>query len=454
MTKLRPAVLLLLSAGFMVAGAEARVGPDQPPAKPPGEKPAGPPAVRLGRPQPGGLERTTRRPCAAEPLAEAAFYPRTAGVVKGLAADLGDRVKQGQVLAEIDAPELVLAERQAAVGVEQAERLLREVQDRVDEAKAEAAVANAAVRQREAAAAKAALTSRKRQLERMKSLVERSAVDSKIADEAEGQYLAASEAVVAKAAAVEHARAAANLEKVKAARAQSSVVTAKVSVGAAKLVLAKSRLALGQTRVVCPYDGVVVRRFVWVGSPVRPCPPDLPAASASPLLTVVRDDVIRVVFEVPDRLVPLVEAGVPADVEFDALPGLKLTGKVSRFATAEDPKTRTMRTEIDIPNPTRKIRPGMPGTAVLKFGKGPAGAVRVPAGAIVPLRKPRADGTANAAVYTYRDGTARLTPVRTGTADGAETEILSGLTSEVRVVLNPKELPTSGGDEIPVRAEK
>jgi hypothetical protein len=126
---------------------------------------------------------------------------------------------------------------------------------------------------------------------------------------------------------------------------------------------------------------------------------------------------------------------------------------VSRFAAAEDPKARTMRTEIDIPNPDGKLVPGMPGTVVLKFGKGPTDALRVPAGAVVNLPRPQASGKANAVVYTFRDGKARLTRVQTGYSNGTEIEILSGLTAEDRVVLNPKVLSSLGEADIPVQVE-
>jgi multidrug efflux pump subunit AcrA (membrane-fusion protein) len=366
LTKLRLTALLFLVTGLLATGAalagSAWADPDQPPParNPPRQKAA------EGATAPGGEEeRITHQPCSAEPMEQADLYARAAGAVKAVAADIGDRVKKGQVLAEIEAPELALDEQQAQVGVAQAEALLAEAQAKLDGAKAEVATAETGVRLAEvtAKAAEATLDYRKKQLDRIKMLAATNAVDQKLVDEAEDHHLAAQATANAKAAAVDGARAAVQVAMVKVQQAQAAVASAKANVTAAKFGLERARLAAARTRVVAPFDGVVTRRSAWAGDFVRP-------DAAGPLFTVVRADVLRVVVQVPDRDVPLVKPGVPAEVAFDALPGVKLSGKVSRVGFAEDPKTRTMRVEVDVPNPDGKLRPGMYGTATLKLGKG------------------------------------------------------------------------------------
>ena len=127
---------------------------------------------------------------------------------------------------------------------------------------------------------------------------------------------------------------------------------------------------------------------------------------------------------------------------------LQTSGNVARTGFAVDPRTATMRAEIDVPNPDGKLRPGMYGEATLRLGKGSPDAFRVPRTAVLSVRlatSPPTDG-----VYVYRGGKARWTVVRTGQWGDQEVEILSGLTAEDRVVADPKGLT---GDEVPVRAE-
>jgi HlyD family secretion protein len=103
---------------------------------------------------------------------------------------------------------------------------------------------------------------------------------------------------------------------------------------------------------------------------------------------------------------------------------------VSRLAASEDPHTRMMRVELDAPNPDGKLRRGMYGRVTLVLQTGGASAVRVPSAALVG----KAEG-GKAAVRVVRDGAAQIVPVRYGTDNGAEVEILTGLTTADRVVV-------------------
>jgi RND family efflux transporter MFP subunit len=361
-------------------------------------------------------------------------------------------VKKGQLLAEIDAPALVLDERLATNGVLQAACLLREAQARVSGTVAEVVAAQGAVRLREAevTTAKVSLESWKKQCDRLKQLSDNNAVPQQTVNEAQNHYLAAEAQVAAAVAGVENGKANVEIKKGNMAQAEAAVETAKANVEAAKLGLEKARLALSQTRVTAPFDGIVTRRNLSAGDFVRP---DQSTAIHSQLFTLVRVDVIRVVVEVPEQGIPLVEPGVLAEVTFHALPESRFTGKVARVGFVANPKTGTMRAEIDVPNPGGKLRPGMSGVAELKLGKGNVGPLRVPVGAVLTHLPPLTDENANAAVYVYRDGKARLTRVRVGKGDGKETEVISGLTAEDRVVVNPVGLLPPALQEIPVRVE-
>src|SRR6185437_13389955 len=143
----------------------------------------------------GGMERTINLECAIEPFHDIAFYARVAGEIKVVKVDLGDRVKAGDRLAEIDAPGLVVDERMARIAVKQAEGMLNEAKARVDGAKAEVIAAEGSIRVAESAvkSSRAALEFRKKQFARVKHLAEEKAVDASIVNEAEDQLLSATE---------------------------------------------------------------------------------------------------------------------------------------------------------------------------------------------------------------------------------------------------------------------
>src|SRR5262249_48273051 len=109
-----------------------------------------PPAVRVVKPQPGGLQRTVRQPCAVLASESADLSPSVAGVLKMQTVDIGDRRKKGQGLAQIDAPLLDLAEKEASAALQQARGKAAETQARVATAKAELAASKSAIGVREA----------------------------------------------------------------------------------------------------------------------------------------------------------------------------------------------------------------------------------------------------------------------------------------------------------------
>ena len=451
LSKLR-LVPLVLVAGMLAAGAVVLAGsrpaddPDQPGPKAAARDDAGP-VVRLVRPQPGGPDRVSRYNCLAEAAEQVNLSAGAAGVLVAVKADLGDRVKKGQVLAEIDARALMIEERQAAVGVKQAEGLLREAEAHVAAARAEVEAAKRVIRQREAEvrSAEANVSARRKQVERLKQVIKQGAAGADLLDEPEHQLRLAQAQAEAAAGGVENAKADLAVREGKLVQASAAVGTAKANVEAAQLGLEKARLALDHTKVVSPIDGVVTRRTGSPGEVVRPGEP----AARGPLFTVVRTDVVRVAVDVPQQDIAGVGPGTPVELSFGgAKPWLQTSGKVARTGFAVDPRTATMRAEIDVPNPDGKLRPGMYGEATLRLGKGSPDAFRVPRTAVLSVRlatSPPTDG-----VYVYRGGKARWTVVRTGQWGDQEVEILSGLTAEDRVVADPKGLT---GDEVPVRAE-
>ena len=125
---------------------------------------------------------------------------------------------------------------------------------------------------------------------------------------------------------------------------------------------------------------------------------------------------------------PFVGVGNPAKVEIDALPGEEFQGKVSRMADAEDPETRTMRVEVDLPNSDGTLREGMYGSVTIRLNQGKK-VFTVPSSCLVGNVN---QGRGN--VYVVENGMARSRAVTVGTDNGVATEILKGLGDQDEVV--------------------
>ena len=140
---------------------------------------------------------------------------------------------------------------------------------------------------------------------------------------------------------------------------------------------------------------------------------------------------MRVVVQVPDLDVPLLDAGDKVTSSWTHSRSAPFTGVVARLAKSEDPVTKTMRAEIDLPNPDGRLVEGMYGRATIEL-QPPTEHVCVPASC---LTGHSANG--NATAYVVRDGKARRTPVKVGNDDGTLVEILAGLKPEDEVVIRP-----------------
>jgi RND family efflux transporter MFP subunit len=243
-------------------------------------------------------------------------------------------------------------------------------------------------------------------------------------------------------AGVSLAKAQASAATARIAQAKADAVEARAKVDVASSALAKSEVMAQYLSIESPYDGVVTKRNFFRGDFIQSADQD----ANTPLLVVDRTDLMRVVVQVPDRDVPFTNAGEEATVDIDALPGSRFSGKVSRIADAEDPLTRTMRVEIDLPNDKNLLRQGMFGMATIQLGT-IAGAVRVPSSSVV------GDVTnGKGQVYVCRDNVAHLVAVRLGQDDGLHVEVLGGLKATDDVVKQPSTTLYDGAHVLCTRA--
>jgi RND family efflux transporter MFP subunit len=327
-------------------------------------------SVTVVSPAAASARAEVRLPGSTSPLQQAVLYARTSGYVAGFNADIGDRVKAGQLLATIASPEV--------------DQQLLEARARLDEGRANLALAET-------------------RLGRTKELFKTGAATQQELDDAQAVY---------------------NTHRA-AQRVSEAVV---------------SRLETEQSyqKVVAPFDGVVTRRNIDVGSLITAGS----GASVSSLFELQQQTTMKVFIDVPQSWAASIAPGAPAAVELREFPGEAFEAKVVRTSGALDPATRTLRTELHLPNADGRLMPGMYAQVKLSLG-GAHRPLVVPASTLVI-------DTAGVQVVTVgADNRVARTPVRLGRDFGREIEIVGGLTPDARLVVSPRE-DLRAGEEVTV----
>jgi len=231
---------------------------------------------------------------------ESTVYARVSGYVRDWKADIGDKVQKGQLLCDIETPEL-------------------DADLNAGDAKLKATQANVKVEQANEEFAK---TTYERWWQSPKGYVSEQEKQQKKAE-----YDSAD-------------------AKVAAAQAQVNLDQASVD---------RLRAMEGFKKVVAPYDGVITQRRIDIGDLVT-------AGSASgttPLYMIAQADRIRTFVDVPQHVARGIVVGMPAEVIADQFRDRRFVGKVARTSNSINPESRTLRVEVDIPNPDLALMPGM-----------------------------------------------------------------------------------------------
>jgi RND family efflux transporter MFP subunit len=322
-------------------------------------------------------------------LHDTAVYARTDGYLSRLMVDIGDRVQEGQLLAEIEAPEVDQQWEHARTLLQQAHADLT-----LKQARAKLAVIN---------------------FERARRLIRRMAASQQELDEAEANL---------------------GISRADVAAAEAAIRTAEAEVGR----LEKLR---SFQRVTAPFAGVVTVRNVDKGAMINAGG----GSGRQPLFRIVRADTLRVFVNAPQAASSAVKAvGLAAQVLCDEYPGEAFDGRVARAAGEVDEASRTMKVEVRLPNPGGRLSPGM--FVRVKFlVDRPFAPLKVPAGAVAR----RSDGPHVAVVPP--DGRVRYRPVTLGRDYGPEVEILTGLSGDERIVATPSPDLREGGEVTAVAAE-
>jgi RND family efflux transporter MFP subunit len=215
----------------------------------------------------------------------------------------------------------------------------------------------------------------------------------------------------------------------------SAVAAVRVS----EAVVARLEKEVGFQRVVAPFDGVVTQRNVDLGSLVT----SGSASSVTPLFRIEQTGVLKVFADVPQSAAPSVAVGQTVQVEVRERAGRKFEGKVVRTAGSVDPATRTLRTEIHVPNPKGELMAGAYAQVYLGVTD-PRKPVRVAAATLV------VDAAGTQVVAVDGNNAVRRKSVTLGRDFGKELEVTGGLNGDERLVLSPRD-DLRDGDVVDVR---
>lgn len=385
-----------------------------------------PRTVEVVKPERATMSRRLDVPGTVEAWEQADLYAKVSGYVQDVLVDIGDPIKKDQVLAVIDVPEmsLELAEAEAQWSAQKA--ALAAAEAKVVQARKMLEVTQS---QRERWNAELAL--KEVTFQRRQELYAAQAIPEQQFDEARA------ERDVAKAElGIAEAKVAAAESDVSGAEATREVSAAQVEVAASRI--AKLKTLMEYARIVAPFDGVVTKRLMDRGALVQAAT----SSRTTPLFTVQRIDTVRVIIEVPESDLAFVQAGMTVRLTPFGQKEGSIEGKVSRAASALNPATRTMRTQIDLPNPDGRLLHGMYMQAVLELDPR-ENALTIPATALLTEGK-------NQFVYTVKEEKAERTPVKIGLDDGIRLEVTEGLSDDDMVVVTGKGLVTAGAPVRPV----
>jgi RND family efflux transporter MFP subunit len=334
------------------------------------------------------------------------------GTVSRLLVDLGDRVRAGQVAAELDSREYALA-------VNQADAALAAAHNQVTRTRAQVAAAEANLRQiRESLKtweanqnrARVALDEARINLDRTRQLHQRELIAARELDAARTQY----EAMLAQyeGAQVEMTQYPDRVRVAEAAlesdRSAARVAESDVKQREAALGIARKRMA--DTTLRAPITGAVAKRHVNTGEFLK---------ENTAVFTIVALDPVKYAGTVPERFAPELQTGQPLLLTVEAYAGATFNGQITRVAPAVDVQTRTLELEGRVPNADSRLRPGFFAKGSVVIGKA-AAAVFVPAEALTYI-------AGITKVFVILDSKALERIVKPGTRQGPLVEIMTGV---------------------------
>jgi RND family efflux transporter MFP subunit len=323
-------------------------------------------------------------PGSTQAIEDSIIYARVSGYLSKRYVDIGQKVKAGQLLAEIQSPELDQQLNQARANLQQAQKQL-------DLQKANLQLAQTT-------------------MERYKGADKEQAVAKLIVDQTVAAY----------------------------SIAQASVAAAEATVASNEANVKQYEAMTAFDRVLAPFDGVITQRNVDVGALITAGSPTNNTSAApngvtgtpTGIFEVAQVDTLRVFVSIPQVFATNAKPGLPVQVAVRGQLTAPATATVARTANALDPGTRTLLTEVDIPNSSHAMLPGE--FVYVTFKISPSGKRwRLPATALI------LDSAGTQVMLVESGGKLRLQKVTVGRDFGDTIDIQAGLTGGETVVKQP-----------------
>jgi RND family efflux transporter MFP subunit len=365
------------------------------------------------------LHLSVRQPGSIHAYEQTPIFSKLAGYVQKWHVDIGDRLRKGDLLAELWVPEMEVEVKQKEALVQQAEAEIKQATEAAAAAEASLRSAEAQVREAESGRlrAKAQYDRMKSQFERLARVGQNGVLDKDAVEETKYGFEAAAAGLQEVEAKVKSAEASRDESAAKLGKARADIAVANAHLQVARENRDQAKTLLQYAKLSAPFDGVVTRRNVATEHFVQPAT----GTKAEPLFVVERRDIVRVFVEVPEADAGWVNKGAAARIRVPALQGEEFLGQVTRTSYSLDRTARTLVAEIDLPNPKDQFRPGMYVLATITADQ--PDVLALPASAVAT----QGDVTQGYQSYCFvvDSGKAIRTPVQVGRSDGKFVEVLS-----------------------------
>jgi RND family efflux transporter MFP subunit len=323
-----------------------------------------------------------------QPFQEVDVYAKVSGYIQKLNVDFGTHVKQGQVLAVLEIPELQQQLQQDEASIRRSEQDLARANEELSRAES---------------AYKVAHLTYTRLADVQKSRPE--LVAQQEIDEAQGKDLEADADVSSQ---------------------KAGISAAEQAIQVAKSARGKDQALFDYARMTAPFDGVVTQIYAFTGA-LLPAGTTSTSKGDSALCRLSQNNLLRLVIPVPERAVPDVQLGQMVSVIVSG-ENKTFPGKIVRFSDQIDPTTRTMHTEVDVPNPDYALVPGM--YASVKIPLHAASNILT-----IPVQAVQATSAGKGTVLVVdRDNRIESRNVELGMQSATDVEISSGLKENENII--------------------
>jgi len=323
------------------------------------------------------------------PFQEIDVYAKESGYVSKLYVDYGSHVRKGQLMAVLEIPELQAQLQEDQAAIKSAADQVTDAEHQLGRVQAQHNVLHL-------------------QFERLNNVAKSKPglVAQQEVDEAQGKDLAAESQIEASKA---------NLQ---AAQSQMAVAQSK---------LAHDQALFDYSKITAPFDGVVTQRYANFGTLMQA---GTSSIQALPLVKLSQEDLFRLVIPVPESYVRYIKVGDQVNVRVPSL-DRDLPGKVTRFSVDVTGSTRTMHTEVDVPNPKGVLIPGVYAEATLTLDRrGDA--------LVVPLQGVNQEGGKASVFIVDQSNAIQIRQITLGIQTEDEAEVLSGLQDGDSVVIGDR----------------